>query len=132
MRPRLVFLRQYPIQTLYKLEHKYPFANSFGNLPNLSAMNLEAAQGIIVLMFAQVVFPQGLMRTTYTAGYTNVSDDIKDAAINYFAEELLAFFNAAGADQVQMGKRNVKYGAKSKYVQRAEEILGNGYKRTGI
>ena len=130
---RLIFLRQYPLLLpIIKVEHKYPFANSFGTLTNISAMTPRPAQGILELAFATVVFPQGLTRVTYQAGSLNVPDDVKEAAINYFADELLAFFNPAGADQVQMGKRNVKYGAKSRYVMRAEEILSNGYKRGGV
>lgn len=105
---RIVMLKQYPIQSVSNVEHAYPFSSGFVTL-GTSGLNINAAEGWIQLPLGSVVIPDGLVRTTYIAGYNTVPDDIKEATMYYFAAHMVAFFNAMGAHMVATGKHRVQY-----------------------
>lgn len=77
--------------------------------------------------------PQGLIRTTYTAGYQVVPDDLKRATELFFANSMLDFFNPSGAIEVQMGKRRqtfVTKDGKTLNQLRAEALCARYRRRT--
>lgn len=105
---RLVFLKHYPIVSIAKVEHSYSFDNVYIGI-DASSVAIDATAGTYKFRIGTVVIPQGLIRTTYTAGRTAIPDDLKTAASYFLADQLLAFANPYGAIEVQMGKRRQKF-----------------------
>lgn len=131
---RLVFLKNYPIVTILKVEHAYPFSNQYGTLLASTTL-VEGASGFYRLSLGSIVIPQGMIRTSYLAGYQVVPDDIKEATSYYLADSLAAMFNFRGGIELTQGKDRIKYTdgkSKSYWVQKAEEILieGNYIRKT--
>lgn len=134
MLTRRVFLNHYPIIALYQVEHAYPFSDTYGTVPTQGII-LSPQNGFYRLSLGSVVIPRGFIRTTYTAGYQVLPDDVKDATAYYFADEMQIFFNAPGAVVNQQGKRRMQYlqtgMTKSIWAQKAEDMLTEGeYVRT--
>lgn len=124
---RLIFLKQYPIVQLYKLEHALPIDSVYSTLDQ-SQVLLQPSAGYLRLPIGSFVLPEGLMRTTYTAGFQYASEEIQQATALY-AADLLQNMVTMGAAQSQQGKLRLVAGQptqyKSRYVQSAEEILTN-------
>jgi len=102
---RKVFLKQYPIiGTIINVEHAYSFDNAYVAI-DPTTLAIDPAAGFYTFIIGTIILPQGLIKTTYTAGYAAVPDDIKRATELFFADSMLDFFNPSGAVEVQMGKR---------------------------
>jgi hypothetical protein len=130
---RLVFLKQYPIVSISKIEHAYSFDNIYIPIDQTSVA-IDPAAGFYRFRIGTIIIPQGLLRTTYIAGYASVPDDLKDATAYFLADELMAFFNAAGVIEQSMGKRRQRFiserTGKTLYAMRAEEICERYRRRT--
>jgi hypothetical protein len=130
---RIIFLKCYPIvPPILKMEHMLPIDSQYSTL-NASEVGIQTAAGYLRLPIGSFVLPEGLFRTTYKAGFASAPDDIMDATAWYAADELQTMLSQ-GAYQVQMGKRNVRYGngnqIKSSYQLKAEDIIDSGnYRR---
>ena len=129
---RLIFLKQYPVVKLYKLEHMLPIDTSYEAL-DASQVGIHPSAGYLRLPLGSFVLPEGLMRTTYTAGYQYVPDEVAQATALY-AADILQKMLSMGAAQMSQGKLRGVYrntGAQSSnYVQDAERILTDGnYRR---
>jgi hypothetical protein len=123
---RVLFLKQYPITSLLKLEIMLPIDSSFEAM-SLSGVTMTPSQGIVKLPLGSFVLPEGKSRTTYTAGYTYVPEAAQAAAAWYAADELQTMVSM-GAYEMQEGRQKGKYGdartqGKSTYEQRAESVL---------
>lgn len=125
---RVIFVKQYPIVQLFKLEHMLPIDTSYEAL-DASQVGIHPSAGYLRLPIGSFVLPEGLMRTTYTAGYQFVPDEIQQATALYAADSLQRMMSL-GAAQMQQGKlrgvyrnSNQQY---SNYVQEAEKILDEG------
>lgn len=122
---RKVFLNSYPLITLYKVEHAFPWINTYAPI-DVSAVLLNSRLGTYKLNLGTVVIPEGNIRTTYTGGFQNVPDNVKQAAIYYVADQLAVFYNIAGVLESQMGKRRLRFStgvSKSLWIQKAEDEL---------
>ncbi len=131
---RRVFLKHYPVITLFQVEHAYPFSDTYGSVPTQGIL-IDAQSGFYRLSLGSVVIPRGFLRTTYSAGYQVLPDDIKDATAYYLADELQIFYNLPGAVSNQQGKQRRQFlqtgMTKSLWAQKAEDILTEGnYVRT--
>lgn len=129
---RVIFLKCYPITAILKLEHALPIDSQYSAL-DASQILPHPSAGYIRLPIGSFVLPEGLFRTTYQAGFSNTPDEISQAAAYYAADELQTMVSL-GAYQYQSGKVKGVYGdpknGKSLYVQRAEEIIDRGYRRS--
>lgn len=134
---RIAFLKQYPIQTVFTVEHAYSFDTTYNLIFNNSnptftgGIILEPNAGYIRFRVGTVITPEGMVRTTYTGGFDTIPDDIKEAVMWYMADSLSLFFNPTGAVDQQMGKRRQSAQltqGKTPNVQRAEALL-NHYRR---
>lgn len=129
---RLIFLKQYPIGQLFKLEHMLPIDTQYSDL-NASQVGIHPSAGYIRLPLGSFVLPEGLFRSTYTAGYQFATDAIQQATALYAADALQKMASM-GAAQMQQGKlrgvyRNTGQQA-SNYVLDAQNILDQGsYRR---
>lgn len=129
---RVIFLKQYPIGTLYRIEHMLPIDTTYEALDQ-SQIGIHPSAGYLRLPIGSFVLPEGLIRTTYTAGYQYVPDEIAQAAALYAADALQKMASM-GAAQMQQGKlrgvyRNTNQ-TKSNYVQDAESLIDQGgYRR---
>lgn len=97
-------------------------------------LGIHPSAGYLRLPLGTFVIPEGLFRTTYTAGFSNVSEEVAFATAMYAADELQTMVSRGAHDSMQ-GKVKFRFGqpnmAKSLYVQRAEEALTNAnLKRT--
>lgn len=124
---RVIFLKHYPIIQLYKLEHMLPIDTSYETLDQ-SQVGIAPSAGYLRLPIGSFVLPEGLMRTTYTAGFQYVSEEVQQATALY-AADLLQNMLTFGAAISQQGKLRLQAGQsnqyKSRYVQAAEEILSS-------
>lgn len=122
---RVIFVKQYPIVKLFKLEHALPIDSVYSTLDQ-SQVLAQPSAGYLRLPLGSFVLPEGLIRTTYTAGFANPSDEAQQATALYMADALQNMVTM-GASQSQQGKLRMVVGQstqyKSKYVQDAEEIL---------
>lgn len=122
---RVIFLKQYPIVRLYRLEHMLPIDTSYEVL-DASQVGIQPSAGYLRLPIGSFVLPEGLMRTTYTAGFQSASEEVQQATALY-AADILQNMVTMGAAQSQQGKLRLVAGQptqyKSRYVQAAEEIL---------
>lgn len=135
---RITFLNNYPIINVNMLEHAYSFDTTYnviyqsGNPTFAGGIIIEPTAGFIRFRVGTVVIPEGFTRTTYTAGYQAIPDDIKLACSYLLADELAIFANPYGAVDTSMGKRRQSFAmqqGKTPNVQRAEQIL-EAYRRT--
>jgi hypothetical protein len=131
---RTIFLKSYPIVTLYKLEYALPTGADYISL-GISGVQTHPSAGYIVLPLGSFVVAGGFFKATYLAGFANPPDGIMEATAWYAADELQTM-TSKGAYEVQSGKTKVKYlsdsakTTKSIYELRAEEIISRGYRRT--
>jgi hypothetical protein len=130
---RVIFLKCYPIMSLLKIEHMLPIDTTFQTLDSTN-VGIQPASGYLRLPLGSFVLPEGLFRTTYTAGYVNVPDEIAQATALYAADELQNMVSQGSYNQGQ-GKRHSTWATsstKSRFVQQAEELLeaGNFKRRT--
>lgn len=130
---RVVFLKTYPIISIYNIEHAFSFVNQF-NKVDLTIESRVDTEGWYRFNVGTVVLREGLMRTTYTAGYQVVPDDVKTACSYYLAEQMLQMMNPFGVAQITMGKRSQRWDTSkgsslSSLTGMAEELLRR-YKRT--
>ena len=122
---RVVYTKNYPIINLISIEHAFSFVNQF-NQVDMSIESVVPAEGWVRFNVGTVVLREGLMRTTYTGGYSVVPDDIKQATSLYLAEQLAQYANPFGLQQLTMGKRTQRWDtskAKHFLVEEAEDIL---------
>jgi hypothetical protein len=128
---RLLFLKCYPIVSLLQIEHMLPFDTSYGTLFPGATVGIAPSAGYVRLPLGSFVLPEGLIRTTYTAGYANVPDEIAEATA-LFAAAALQQAASGGAYRARQGKRDIYYGdaraQASLLVQDAERML-QGFKR---
>jgi hypothetical protein len=130
---RIIFLKQYPITPpILRMEHMLPIDSQYSIL-DASPVGIQTAAGYLRLPIGSFVLPEGLFRTTYTAGFSYPPDDIAEATALYAADELQSMVSK-GAYELQVSKVRAKYrdakNAKSIYVQDAEAIIDNGnYRR---
>lgn len=131
MLTRVIFLKRYPITSVLKIEHMLPFDSQYGTL-DISRIGVQVAAGYVRLALGSFVLPEGLMRITYTAGFTYVPDEIADATAKYAAHELL-LAKIQGADELEAGKVKGKYWdkktGKSHFELDAERIIDQNYQR---
>lgn len=122
---RIIFLKQYPIIQLYRIEHMLPIDTVYSSLDQ-SQVGIQPSAGYLRLPIGSFVLPEGLFRSTYTAGFANPPDEVAQATALY-AADLLQNMVTMGAAQSQQGKLRLVAGQptqyKSRYVQAAEEIL---------
>lgn len=136
---RIQFLKNYPIINVYEVDHAYSFTTTYNviyqsGVPSfVGGIIIEPASGWFRYNIGSVVLPQGLTRTTYTAGYQAIPDDVKRALVCYLKDEFQQFANPYGAVDSTMGKRKLswaKQGGKSPNVQDAEAYLERFRRRT--
>lgn len=124
---RVIFLKSYPIVQLFRIEHMLPIDTSYEAL-DANQVGIQPASGYLRLPIGSFVLPEGLFRTTYTAGFASVPDEVTGAAAWYAADELQMIVSQ-GAAQMQQGKQRAVYlnstQTKSRYVLSAEELLDN-------
>lgn len=127
---RVIFVKQYPVVKLFKLEHMLPIDTSYETL-DASQVGIHPSAGYLRLPIGSFVLPEGLFRSTYTAGYQVVPDEIAYVTTLYAADELQKMVNM-GASEMSQGKLRGKYrdgskpGSGSNYVQDAEKMLCDG------
>lgn len=122
---RVVFTKAYPIQSLLHVEHAYSFDNAYMDV-DMSGITVVPTEGWYRFRVGQVIIPEGMVRTTYTGGYTVIPDDIKDAMTRYVALDMMQMVNPYFVQQSTMGKRTLRWDtSKGKYFLEieAEEIL---------
>lgn len=129
---RIIFLKHYPIvPPILRMEHMLPIDTQYSTL-DASQVGIQAAAGYLRLPIGSFVLPEGLFRTTYRAGYSYVPEDIQEATALYAADELQAMISK-GAYENMSGKVKNRFrsdqAATSTYVQDAQAIIDNGYRR---
>lgn len=130
---RIIFLKNYPIvPPILKMEHMLPIDSQYSTL-DASQVGIQPAAGYLRLPIGSFVLPEGLFRTTYTAGFSYPPDDIQQATALYAADELQKMM-LYGAFERQVGKTRGKYATdkdnKSLYVLDAEKLIDEGnYRR---
>jgi len=102
---RVIFFRNYPIISIKQIEHAFSFDNQFNNI-DLSVESIENTLGWARFNIGQVILKEGMMRLTYSGGFTNVPDSIKSATALFFAEEMRLMSNPYGATSMTRGKRS--------------------------
>lgn len=129
---RTILLKCYPIVSLLAVEHMLPFDTTYGTIFPGTTIGLNPAAGYMRLPLGSFVLPEGLIRTTYTAGYTNIPDEVQEATAWYAADELQTMVSMGSHMNLQ-GKVKAQWAAttemKSLYQQRAEGLLDNGFRR---
>src|SRR5262249_37719516 len=75
---RVIFLKQYPILSLNRLEHMLPIDTTYQVLDSTN-VGIHNSAGYLRMPLGTFILPEGLFRTTYSAGYTNVPDEIAQA-----------------------------------------------------
>lgn len=130
---RVIFLKCYPITSLLKIEHMLPIDTMYSTLFPGTTVGVQPAAGYLRLPIGSFVLPEGLIRTTYTAGFANVPEEIATATAWYAADELQTM-KSMGAYDSMTGKQRFRWGqpmqGKSLYVQRAESAIDeSGLKR---
>lgn len=134
---RIAFLNNYPIQTVYTVEHAYSFDTQYNlvfdnsNPAFTGGIILEPTAGYLRFRVGTVITPEGMVRTCYTGGFNTIPDDIKLACSYLFAEQMKQMVNPYGVRNETQGKRSIGWDTskKSTLVQEAEDILKR-YKRT--
>ncbi len=139
---RIQFTNNYPIITVYLVEHAYSFDTTYNLLYSSSdatfqgGIIVEPTAGFYRYRVGTVVLPEGFTRTTYTGGYQVIPDDVKLACANFLAEELSVFTNPWGASSLKQEAVEIqfrRYGSSqtltySPWVAQAYELL-TPYKR---
>lgn len=129
---RISFVKSYPLQTVYTIEHAYSYDTTYNVLYDSSNVTfagqiiIEPTSGYLRYRAGTVIIPQGMVRITYVGGYNAVPDDVKSAVVWYMADELGMFLNPLGAVDSGMGKRRQSFAlaqGKTPNVQRAEDLL---------
>lgn len=129
---RISFLKCYPIQQVFTIEHSYSFDTTYFSIYDSSQITfdgqiiVEPVAGYVRYRVGTVITPEGMLRFTYIGGLQNVSDDIKDAVTYYLADEFQRLSNPYMATDMTQGKRRQAYAmkdGKSPAVQAAETIL---------
>lgn len=129
---RVVFLRNYPIITILAIEHAFSFTTQF-NTVDVTAQIPVPTEGWYRFSPGSMILREGIMRTTYTGGFQNIPDDIKEATSKFFAVAMRQMINPYGTIELHLGKRKQKWaargGEKDPLVEEACRILKK-YKRT--
>jgi hypothetical protein len=116
---RVIFLKCYPIVQLFKIEHMLPIDTTYETL-DASQVGIAPSAGYLRLPIGSFVLPEGLFRTTYTAGFAS-------GAASWYAADELQTVVSQGAVQTQQSKQRATWATttqpKSLFVQRAEELL---------
>lgn len=129
---RIVFLKSYPVKAVYMIEHAYSFDTVYYTVYNSSntvfanGIILEPTAGYYRFRVGTVITPEGMVRSTYTAGYDSVPEDIKEAVTYYLADAFQRLSNPYVATKMTQGKRVQEYAfkdGKTPAVQAAEAIL---------
>ncbi len=108
---RVVFLRNYPIININQIEHAFSFSSDFNTVSTTIEVPVPHA-GWYRFQPASVIMREGLMRTTYTAGFQSIPEDIKEATSLFFAVAMRLMVNPYGAIELHLGKRRQKWAAK--------------------
>jgi hypothetical protein len=132
---RTLFLKNYPIVSLLKLEHMLPIATTWGAPLDQSKIGIHPSAGYLRVPLGSFILPEGLLRTTYTAGMMSVPDDIALATAYYAADELQSM-KSLGAYDVLSGKTRYRYrdpqSQSTNFAKDAEAIIDKGnYRRRG-
>ena len=130
---RVVLLKCYPITSILQIDHMLPFDTEYGTLFPGITVGINPVSGYLRLPLGSFVLPEGLIRTTYTAGYTNVPDEIAEATALYAADALQKMVSQ-GSTMNQQGAVRSQWSQptqpKSLYVQEAEDLIDSGgYRR---
>lgn len=129
---RVIFIKNYPVTQLLKIEHMLPIDTSYETL-DATQVGIHPSAGYLRLPIGSFVLPDGLFRSTYLAGYQNVPDDVQEATVLYAAAEL-QYAVSQGAYKMQQGKRNATFAdAKATadvFVRDAQLLLKNYRRRT--
>ena len=130
---RVIFLKCYPITQILKLEHMLPIETIYTTLDSSQAqVGIHPSAGYIRLPLGTFVLPEGLFRTTYSAGFSFVPEEIAGATALYAADELQNMVSR-GAYEYSLGKMRIKAGdpkyPQSRYVLQAQEILDQYFHR---
>lgn len=132
---RIAFLNNYPIQSVFTVEHAYSFDTTYNLVfssfdPNYTGgIIIEATAGFYRFRVGTVVTPEGFVRTCYIGGYQVIPDDIKVACSYYFAEEIKQMINPYNVRSESQGKRSLAWDPMHTNVDEAERILKR-YKRS--
>ncbi len=122
---RVIFLKQYPILSLYAMEYMLPIDTVYQSLA-VSNVGISPASGYLRLPLGSFVLPNGLIKTTYSAGFQFVPDEVQQATAWYAADELQTIISH-GAVQMQQVKQRGVYATKkdgvSLFEQRAQNLL---------
>jgi len=127
---RTVFLKSFPIISLIGIEYSY-YSTVWNTVDFSNGVSTAAFEGFYEFRVGQIMLREGLIRTTYTAGYEAIPDDIKTACSYYLAEQLEQMINPWGLIQSTMGKRTLKWDyqqPRSRLAMQAEDVLQN-YRR---
>jgi hypothetical protein len=129
---RVIFLKNYPIINIYQIEHAFSFTNEFNVVDN-TIETIFHNYGAYRFNVGTVILREGAMRTTYTAGFQTVPEDVKEAAIYFFAEAMRLMTNPSGATSLTLGKKSQSWSRNRDgvppLVADAKDILKR-YKRT--
>lgn len=122
---RVFYTKAFPIINIYGIEHAFSFVNQFNPI-DLSIESIVPSEGWVRFNVGTVILREGLMRVTYTGGYSVIPDDVKTACAYYFAEEVQMAVNPFGLQQLTMGKRTQRWNTsrpKNFLSEQAEDIL---------
>jgi hypothetical protein len=129
---RVVFVKNYPIISINQIEHAFSFSNGF-NVVDITIETIFQNLGAYKFNVGTVILREGAMRTTYTAGFQTVPEDVKEATIYYFAEAMRLMTNPSGATSLTLGKKSQSWSRNKDgappLVADAKDILKR-YKRT--
>jgi hypothetical protein len=106
---RIFFTKTYPIIKLVQVEHAFSFDNVYNNI-NMGVELIEPTLGYVKVNVGTVLLKEGYMRVTYSGGYENVPQDVKEATMLFFAESVRAMVNPFGATSMTLGKRSQSWG----------------------
>jgi|SRR2546429_1563633 len=104
---RVVFLKSYPIININSVEHAFSFDDEFRSVT--SGRTIVPNEGWYRFDVGTVVMREGIMRTTYTGGFQNIPDDVKEACSLFFAVQMKLMNNPFGATELKLGKRTQKW-----------------------
>lgn len=128
---RTVFLKTYPILEIDQVEYAY-FSTGFTGVDFTEGLSIVPNEGWYQFRVGQIILRDGLLRTTYRAGYEQIPDDIKEACSYFLAEQLLQQTNPYGLVQTTMGKRTLRWSEKALKLAtttQAEDILSRYVRR---
>jgi hypothetical protein len=133
-RTRYHWLDQYPLIQINGMLHAYPYTAEYQAV-DVPSLLVESARSRLKFSVGTFILSGGLLKTTYTAGYQMIPDDIQVAVMSYLKDELANYINPFGIMQQTTGKQTMVFnrstnntGSKTPNVQAAEDALAE-YKR---